>query len=116
MPEKDLTQRFSTKRRVAMVVESWNLSGEDLGRFLRKHGISSAELLSWREQMCDGLEEDKPLNRQLRKSLEQRIALLEKELEKARLQIELQKKVQNLVKDAEEKSTTPNSVPKSSKS
>ena len=96
MPEKDLIQRFDTHQRMTMVADSWRLRGEDLGRFLRKNGISSPELESWRTQMKEGLDKGKPLARSYKRELEAKIERLKKELEKARAINELQKKAQKI--------------------
>ena len=84
-----------------MVAKSWSLKGEDLGRFLRENGISSVELESWRQQMQDGMDDNKPLEPSTKKRLEQRIRLLEEELKRAQGIIELQKKAQKILAEEE---------------
>lgn len=113
MSVKDLRQRFSTSEKMELVGESWNLSGQERGRFLRKTGIHSVELNSWRKQMEDGLKGGKSLDRGTKKTLESRIKLLEKELQEARALIELQKKVQDLFAEKEDKNTVQKKDPKS---
>lgn len=97
MPEKDLIQRFNTHARMTLVSRSWDLKDEKLGHFLRKNGISSSELYSWRAQMKDGLEDGKPICRSVQKNLELKVLLLERELHEAKLLLEIQKKVQSAV-------------------
>ncbi len=105
MSEKDLNQRFSDYRKMDLVAKSWKLKGEQLGRFLRETGICSVELNSWREQMSDGLKDNKPIRRNYKKELDNKIRLLERELQAAKAVIELQKKVQNLHAENEDKNT-----------
>lgn len=116
MPEKDLNQRFKDTQKMEFVARSWHLRGEELGRFLRENGVYSVELDSWREQMSDGLKHNKPLSRSEKKILENRIKLLERELQQANAVIDLQKKVQGLFAENEDKNTASTSDPKLSKS
>ena len=104
MSEKDLVQRFRDTQKMNFVVESWDLRGEDLGRFLRENGLSSIEIMTWRDQMGEGLEEGKPLDKSVKKSLENRIKLLEEENRQLRVLNELQKKAQKLIEVHEAKS------------
>lgn len=104
MPEKDLNQRFSTQQKMRLVADSWHLKDEEYGRFLRRSGISSIEIESWREQMAEGMDEGKPISRGEKRSLQQRIELLKKELKRAQGVIAFQKKFQKIwEKDAEAK-------------
>jgi len=96
MSEMNARVRFRTSQQMAMVAGSWGLKGEELGRFLRENGISSVELEGWKEQMKDGMDDGKPLDRQTKKTLLQRIALLEKELLRAQGMLVLQKKAQEI--------------------
>jgi hypothetical protein len=115
MSEKDMNQRFTDSRKMEFVVKSWKLKGEELGRFLRENGIYSVELESWREQMSDGLKNEKPMFRGQKKILENRIRLLERELQQANAVIDLQKKVQNLFAEKEDNVTASASDQKSLK-
>ena len=115
MPEKDLNQRFPTKKKMALVARSWGLKGRELGRFLRKNGISSPELMSWREQMKDGMDDGKPLSRSYRRELQQKIESLEKQLRQAHGIIELQKKVQEIRAESAAKRLQEKTAKKSSK-
>ena len=85
-----------------LVFQSWGLKGEELGAFLRKYGIYKAELEAWREQMKNGLEDEKAMPRATRQYYREKIKKLEKELEEARAVIEAQKKVQNLLEEEDE--------------
>jgi hypothetical protein len=115
MSEKDMNQRFRVARKMELVSESWHLAGKELGRFLRENGICSVELKSWREQMSDGLKNGKPIIRNEKRILENRIEALEEELRQAKVVIELQKKVQGLFAEKEAKSTALKSAKKSAK-
>ena len=96
MSEKDLNQRFVTAQRMRMVAESWGLKGENLGRYMRRHGISSYELSSWGDQMKAGLDLNKPFSRQERTQYQKKIKKLEKQLKRAELLLEFQKKAKEL--------------------
>lgn len=100
MSERSDKQRFRDSQKMRMVIESWDLNGEALGRFMRTIGISSPELLSWREQMKDGLGNGKPPDRKSLKHYQNTIQLLEKEVRDLRLELELVKKSEEIRADA----------------
>jgi hypothetical protein len=78
------------------VGDSWRLKGEDLGRFMRNHGISCPELDSWKEQMKAGLDMNKPFGRSERAEYQLKIKQLEKKLQHAELLLEFQKKAKEM--------------------
>jgi transposase-like protein len=105
MPEKDLTQRFKLVHKMRLVAESWKLKDEKLGHFLRTNGISSPELMAWRDQMQEGLEEGIPLPRSEKRRYKAQIARLEEEVRQLRVVNEIQKKVQVLLEQEKVKNT-----------
>jgi transposase len=63
------------------VLESSQLSEEDLGAFLRKNGLHESNLKQWRLEMLGGLQGSKPKKKSKGKSAEaKRIRQLEKEV------------------------------------
>jgi transposase-like protein len=116
MSEKDLVQRFKLIEKMRLVAESWHLRGENLGSFLRRNGISSPELLAWRSQMKDGLEEGLPVVRSEKKRYEAKIKRLEEEVRQLRVLNDLQKKAQILLEQEEARNTAKSLEKKSSRS
>ena len=115
MSEKDISQRFRIAQKMQMVMSANRLKEEDLGRFLRKHGIRSAELNSWRSQMQGGLEDGRPVKRSTQKKFEEEIAQLQEENRKLRVINEFQKKMSALFEEAAAPKTKPQSKDKRSK-
>jgi len=110
---------FSPAERYALLVEAAKLSEEELGAFLRRHGLFSSTLDEWREAALGGLSH-RPEPARDRKE-EQRIRALERELErKDRALAEvgallvLRKKVEALWED-EERDVSPSAERKSSR-
>jgi hypothetical protein len=100
--------------KIALVTASKGLSGENLGEFLRKHGVHSSELDLWSDQMRDGLEAEVVVTTESKKYFRDKIKKLERELKEAQLIIEAQKKVQSLM-EGEDKNSLSKSKKKSSK-
>ena len=94
MLEKDLVQRFRAGKKMEFVLECEKLQGVDLGRFLRENGISSPEIRAWREQMHEGLESGRLLERKEKKKYLDEIEALKEENRKLKVLNELQKKLQ----------------------
>lgn len=94
MSEKDLVQRFRAGKKMELVLECEKLQGVDLGRFLRENGISSPEIRAWREQMHEGLESGRLLDRKEKNKYLDEIAALKEENRKLKVLTELQKKLQ----------------------
>ena len=105
----------SSTQKLRLVAESYRLKGSKFGAFLRSEGIKSLEIERWRNQMVEGLESNIMMNVDTKKSYQKKIAKLERELNEARVIIELQKKAQKILAD-EEKNTAKRSVKNSARS
>lgn len=94
----------TAQHKAQLVFESLSLTDEQLGPFLRLHGICQADLVAWKAQMAQSLETAAPSaaasNKELRelkaktKSLERELQRKEKALAEAAALLILQKKVQ----------------------
>lgn len=110
------SQDRTAAEKLRLVMEAASLSEEDLGAFLRRHGIHRAELEKWREQALKALEGAGPKRSRAQLSEDQkRIRELEKQLrrkEKALAEtaalLVLKKKVQEIWGD-EDDDTNPRS-------
>lgn len=102
-PKKATRRNFTAKQKLKVLEETDNLGRGELGAYLRKKGIYSSSLSSWRKQreqgLLDGLKPKKrgaptksPEARRLAE-LERQITKLEKKLAKAGLIIDAQKKL-----------------------
>lgn len=100
MSNKYTRLRWYTRDKLRLVAESWNLTGDKLGQFLRRNGLHSHDLATWKEQMAMGIDGEKSLYTEERKAYKTKIQKLEKELQEARAIIELQKKVKKLKLEA----------------
>jgi transposase len=72
--ERTLEEKFR------LVSEGSNLSGEELGAFLRREGVQEVELRDWKKAMLDGLNGHKSPPAMAPKAAAKRIKELEKEL------------------------------------
>jgi transposase len=96
----------SAEEKMRLVVEAEALSDEELGVFLRKHGIHAADLQRWREAMVSSLSAG---TKRVARGQAKRVKQLERELrrkdkalaETAALLV-LQKKVQVLLGDGDD--------------
>ena len=113
VPEKTVRREFTAayKLRILKEAESCTKPGE-IGVLLRREGLYSSSLTSWRRQVAQGLVPKKrgPIAQKADPHV-RRIAVLERENEKlahklkqAELIIDAQKKVAELLKGSEEKS------------
>ena len=113
VPEKTVRRKFTAayKLRIIREAERCTEPGQ-IGALLRREGIYSSSLTSWRRQVKQGLVPKKrgPLAQKADPNV-RRIAELERQNEKlahklkqAELIIDVQKKVAELLKDSEEKS------------
>jgi transposase len=105
--ETEQTQRRpedrSAEEKMRLVVEAGALSDDELGAFLRRHGVHAADLQRWREAMLSSLSAG---TRRVARGEAKRVKQLERELrrkdkalaETATLLV-LQKKVQTLLGD-----------------
>ena len=113
VPEKTVRRKFTAayKLRILKEAESCTKPGQ-VGALLRREGLYSSSLTSWRRQAARGLVPKKrgPVAQKADPHV-RRIAVLERENEKlvhklkqAELIIDVQKKVAELLKGSEEKS------------
>lgn len=82
--KKDKTSRrpqdWTPPEKLDAVLQAAELSGQDLGDFLRRQGLHSTHLEQWRRQMLQGLDET-PRRRSGKKKVgDRRVRELEKEL------------------------------------
>lgn len=96
------------------VVESLQLSGDELGAFLRSKGLHEENLNAWRAQAEASFESDRTAPRRSGsekkriKELERKLAKAEKRLRVADAIITLQKKVRALMVDEDDDTTEKN--------
>lgn len=105
VPPQDRT----AEERLQLVQEAARLSDEDLGAFLREHGLHEAQLQEWRQTALDALaprrSHQTPETRQLRQRLaatERELQRKEKALAEAAALLVLKKKVQDLWGDEDD--------------
>ena len=113
VPEKTVRRKFTAayKLRILKEAESCTRQGQ-IGALLRREGLYSSNLTSWRRQVNQGLIPKKrgPVTQKadpyIRRNieLERENARLAHKLKQAELIIEVQKKVAELLKGTEEKS------------
>ena len=113
VPEKTVRRKFTAayKLRILKEAESCTKQGE-IGALLRREGLYSSSLTSWRRQVKEGLIPKKrgPVTQKadpyIRRNaeLERENGRLAHKLKQAELIIEVQKKVAELLKGTEEKS------------
>ena len=104
---------WTPEEKYRALIEAESLSDEELGAFLRKHGLYETHLKEWREQMLSALSK-RPVKKPSKGSTEQRqIRRLQKELDRkekalaeAAALLVLQKKAQILF-GADEAEPTP---------
>lgn len=93
----DFKIRKKTLSKFRLVLESEGLKGAEVGAFVRKNGIYLKDLIQWKEQMIEGLNMGKAVQRSTEKIYKDTIRKLERELQEARAVIEIQKKISNLM-------------------
>ena len=71
----------SAAEKLRLVKEASQLSGEDLGAFLREHGVHEAQLRQWEEAALSALQAPKK-NRRQRSAEAKKIRRLERELDR----------------------------------
>lgn len=96
----------SPEEKLRLVTEAASLSENELGAFLRRHGLHDADLDSWRESMLGAL---RPTNKHVKSIEGRRVRELEKELHRkdralaeAAALLVLQKKVRALWGDEDD--------------
>jgi len=102
---------FEAEEKLKIVLETASMSEEELGEYLRKYGLHSAELERWREEALSGLKTEKrgrpkvdPEVKELReerKSLKRELQKKEKALAEASALLVMKKKAE-LIWEAEE--------------
>jgi transposase len=107
------SQDWSPEQKSRVVVESRDLSEEELGAFLRKEGLHQAQLEEWAKAMYSGLsapKKSKTTSEDAKriKKLERELRRKEKALAEAAALLILQKKVQEIWGD-EDDDTEPRS-------
>ena len=86
--------KWTVKQKFDAVFKFENLSEDDQGIYLREHGIYLEQIKRWKDEMLKGLSHEKPATKKEMK-------MLKKELNEKKHLLELQKKVQHLLKDEE---------------
>ncbi len=102
MSEKSDKTRWKTKTKLKHLVDSFYLEDEKLGSYLRKNGLHTADLDTWKDEAFQALDGAKFMRNEERKRLQIKIKTLEKELEKANLKLEFQKKAQEILNPTKE--------------
>lgn len=102
-PQKTTRRKFSAKQKLAILDEIDNLERGQVGAYLRRKGLYSSTIAGWRKQRGQGALDSlnpkkrgaKPKSAEARElgRLRHEKAKLEKELEKANLIIDVQKKL-----------------------
>lgn len=102
------SQQWSAAEKLEAVIEASAISDADLGAFLRRKGLTEADLNAWRMLATDALGE--PTKKQRAKAaadarrieqLEQKVTRTERRLSGAKALLDLQKKVQEIWGDAD---------------
>ena len=99
---------WTAEERLRAVTEAGRLEGEELGKFLRREGLHEETLREWRQAAIEALQPARRGNRQERRriaKLEKELARKEKALAAANAVVALQKKVHDLLGDADEDTT-----------
>jgi len=113
-PPKRRGRERTPAEKLQLVLEAAKLSDEQLGAFLREHGVFEAELLEWRQKALDGLSAEPavrpatPAEVKRARELERELRRKDKALAEAAALIVLKKKVQQLWGD-EDDDTDPRS-------
>ena len=101
---------WTAEERLRAVTEAGRLEGEELGKFLRREGLHEETLREWRQAAIEALQPTRPRGsraerRQIEK-LERKLAKKEKALAAANAVVALQKKVHELLGDADDDTDT----------
>ena len=101
---------WTPAERFRAVFETENLEGEELGAYLREHGLHAATLEQWRQDALAGL--GSPTKRQPKSSrrireLERELRRKEKALAETAALLVLQKKLRHLLEEDEDDSQEP---------
>lgn len=98
---------WSAEERLRAVTEAGRLEGEELGKFLRREGLHEETLEEWRQAVLDALQPARRSHvsrseRRRIEKLEKQLAKKEKALAAANAVVALQKKVHELLADADD--------------
>ena len=100
-------QDWKAEEKLRAVLESASLSEEELGEYLRRHGLHESDLAEWREDALEGLSGKKTKESSKRvRALERELKRKDKALAEAAALLVLRKKAQALWGD-EDDSTGP---------
>ena len=110
-PAARSTRQWTAEEKLRVVSEASGLSEEDLGAFLRREGLHSSQLESWRKQATDALSPQrssrkKSPEKQRVQELEREIGRKDKALAEVTALLALSKKVQLLLGDADDDTRT----------
>jgi transposase-like protein len=103
---------WTPEEKLGAIIEASSLSEEELGRFLRSHGLHTSHLAEWRAQAAAGFEKQgpkakrAPADKRRIKELEKQLRRKEKALAEAAALLVLQKKARAIWGD-EDDSTDP---------
>lgn len=115
MSERPRKIRWRPSHKLKHLTDSFYLKDEFLGAYVRKNGLHLSDLEAWKEEAYQAFDGARPMRSEEKKRLEVRVKYLEKELAKAHLKIELQKKAQKILNpEQEEESQTSSEEKKSS--
>lgn len=96
MAIRTLRIKWKASQKLKHLVDSYHLKDIELGSYLRQHGLYSSDLKTWKQEAEYAFDGARPMRNEEKKRMEIRIKFLEKELEKANLKLELQKKIQEI--------------------
>ncbi len=115
MSERPKKIRWRPDHKLKHLADSFYLKNEFLGAYVRKNGLHLSDLEAWKKEAYQAFDGARPMRNEEKKRLEMRVKFLEKELEKAHLKIELQKKAQKILNpEQEEENPTSSKEEKSS--
>lgn len=118
-------ESWSYSQKLRAVLESQHLKDDELGAYLRKHGLFYSNLAQWKAEILDDMKKSKPQNptatkeaQYLRKirELEAELKMKEKALKEATALISLKKKAELIWPVIEEEKQTENTEKKPSDS
>lgn len=110
-PAARSTRQWTAEEKLRVVSEASGLSEDELGAFLRREGLHSSQLEAWRKQAVDALASQRPSRKkspekQRVKELEREVGRKDKALAEVTALLALSKKVQLLLGDAGDDTTT----------
>jgi hypothetical protein len=97
------SQRRTAAEKARIIAEADNLTGEELGAFLRREGVHPGELKLWRDAL-DADKADRKSTRRIR-DLERELRRKEKALAEAAALLVLKKKAEAILGDEDDEAT-----------